>query len=92
MPAPMAKGFRSPFRGRNGKVTPELHAEIDGPFAVHVCDRIATLALHVCSLDFSGVVAIDLFGAPVLARALKALRPPPSRETPRDLLPSGGGP
>jgi anti-anti-sigma factor len=52
----------------------ELAGQIDGSTAAEVCHRIETLGVRECSLDFSRVEMIDLFGARVLARGLKALR------------------
>ncbi len=70
----MGKNFHSVIYSREGKVTLELAGEIDGSSAAEVCYRIETLGLRECSLDFSRVEAIDVFGARVLARGLKALR------------------
>ncbi|OGB94872.1 MAG: hypothetical protein A3G35_12895 [candidate division NC10 bacterium RIFCSPLOWO2_12_FULL_66_18] len=70
----MARNFRSVISGREGRVTLELAGEVDGSSAAEVCYRIETLGLRECSLDFSRVEAIDVFGARVLARGLKALR------------------
>jgi anti-anti-sigma factor len=70
----MGKNFHSVIYSREGKVTLELAGEIDGSSAAEVCYRIQTLGLRECSLDFSRVEAIDVFGARVLARGLKALR------------------
>ena len=70
----MAKNFRSAIGNREGKVTVELAGEIDGSAAAEMCYRIETLGLRECSLDFSRVEGIDVFGARVLARGLKALR------------------
>lgn len=70
----MAKNFHSVIYSREGKVTLELAGEIDGSSAAEVCHRIQMLGLRECTLDFSGVEAIDVFGARVLTRGLKALR------------------
>jgi anti-anti-sigma regulatory factor len=70
----MTKNFDSLFRSREGGITIELGGEIDGSAAAEVCYRIQMLGVSECSLDFSRVEVIDLFGAQVLARGLKALR------------------
>ncbi len=62
------------FRRRKGRIILELSGAIDGSSAAEVCDRIERRGLRVCSLDFSRVKAIDLFGARVLASGLKTLR------------------
>lgn len=72
--ATTARNFHSVFYGRDGKVTIELAGRIDGSSAAEVCYRIETLGLRECTLDLSRVEAIDLFGARVLARGLKALK------------------
>ncbi|MGE5848786.1 MAG: STAS domain-containing protein [Candidatus Methylomirabilota bacterium] len=70
----MAKNFDSLFRSRDGRVTLELAGEIDGSAAAEVCYRIQMLGVRECALDFTGVEAIDVFGACVLGRGLKSLR------------------
>ena len=70
----MARNLRSIIWSREGNVTLELAGELDGSSAAEVCHQIEKLRLRECSLDFSRVEAIDVFGACVLARGLKALR------------------
>lgn len=70
----MAKDFHAVFYSRDGKVSIELAGRIDGSTAAEVCYRIETLGLRECSLDFSRVETIEVFGARVLARGLKAMR------------------
>ena len=70
----MARNFHTVFYSRDGKVTLELAGVIDGSKAAEVCYRIELLGLRECTLDFSRVETIDVFGARVLARGLKALR------------------
>ncbi|HSB71780.1 MAG TPA: STAS domain-containing protein [Candidatus Methylomirabilis sp.] len=66
--------FHSVICSREGKLTLELAGEIDGSSAAEICYRIERLNLRACSLDFSRVETIGVFGARVLARGLKALR------------------
>lgn len=70
----MAKNFCSVFYSREGRVALELAGNIDGSSAAELCYRIETLGLRECTLDFSRVEVIDVFGARVLARGLKSLR------------------
>jgi len=70
----MGKNLRYFFHGREGRLTLELAGEMDGSSAAELCYRIERLGVPVCGLDFSQVEAIDLFGARVLARGLRALR------------------
>lgn len=70
----MARNFHALFYSRDGKVTIELAGRIDGSSAAELCYRIEMLGLRECTLDFSRVETIDVFGARVLASGLKALR------------------
>ncbi|MBI2455551.1 MAG: STAS domain-containing protein [candidate division NC10 bacterium] len=70
----MARNFRSIIYSRESRVTLELAGEIDGSSAAQVCYELQRLDVRECSLDFSRVEMIDIFGARVLARGLKALR------------------
>ena len=70
----MAKNFHIISYGREGKITQELAGEIDGSAAAEVRYRIQILGVRECTLDFTGVEAIDVFGAYVLGRGLKSLR------------------
>ncbi len=70
----MARNFHALFYSRDGKVTIELAGRMDGSSAAELCYRIEMLGLRECSLDFSRVETIDVFGARVLASGLKALR------------------
>ncbi len=70
----MAKNFRIISYSREGKITLELVGEIDGSSAAEVCWKLQELGIRECSMDFSRVKVIDLFGARVLARGLKSLR------------------
>jgi anti-anti-sigma factor len=70
----MGKNFHSVIYSREGKVTLELAGEIDGSSAAELCWKLQELGIRECTLDFSRVEAIDVFGAQVLARGLKALR------------------
>ncbi len=70
----MGMNFHSVIYSREGKLTLEFAGEIDGSSAAEICYQIERLGLRVCSLDFSRVEAIGVFGAQVLARGLKGLR------------------
>ena len=70
----MARNFRIVIRDRDGRSTLEAVGDIDGSSAAEVCYQIEALALRECTLDFSRVEAIEVFGARVLAQGLKALR------------------
>lgn len=70
----MARNFHSVSYRHEGKVRLELAGDMDGSVAAEVCYRIQTLGVQECTLDFSQVKAIGLFGARVLARGLKGLR------------------
>lgn len=70
----MARNVHTVFYGLDGKVSLELTGKIDGSSAAEVCYRIGLLGLRQCTLDFSRVEEIEVFGARVLARGLKALK------------------
>ena len=70
----MSTNFRTDIYSREGKLALEFAGEIDGSSAAEICYRVESLGLRECTLDFSRVEAIDLFGARVLARGLRALR------------------
>jgi len=70
----MTKNPRSLIHSHGERVTLELAGEIDGSTAAEVCYKLQKLGVRDCTLDLSRVEAIDLFGARVLARGLKALR------------------
>jgi anti-anti-sigma factor len=70
----MAKTFRMVVRRREGLPTLRPTGAVDGSAAAQICRYIEGIEQHTCCLDFSGVHAIDLFAARVLARELKTLR------------------
>lgn len=72
--ATMSRDFRAVFYSRDGKVTLEPAGDINGSSAAELCYRIEMLGLRECTLDFSRVETIDVFGARILARGLKTLR------------------
>ncbi|HSD50666.1 MAG TPA: STAS domain-containing protein [Candidatus Methylomirabilis sp.] len=70
----MAKHFRMVIYNWDGRITVELAGEIDGSSGAEVGYQLGRLGLPECTLDFSKVEAIDMFGAQVLARGFKSLR------------------
>lgn len=70
----MAKTFRIVVRRREGLSTLCPIGAVDGSAASEIGRHLEGLEQHAYCLDFSGVPVIDLFGARVLARELKALR------------------
>lgn len=70
----MAKNFRMVIYKWEGRVTVELAGDIDGSSAAEACYQLEKLRLGECALDFSRVERIDVFGATILARGLKALK------------------
>ena len=70
----MTKNPRSLIHSHGERVTLELAGEIDGSTAAEVCYKLQELGVRDCTLDFSRVETIDVFGARVLARGLKGLR------------------
>ena len=73
-PERVSKNSHSLFHWRDGRAIVEMAGEINGSAAAEVCYRIELLGLRECTLDFSQVKVIELFGSRVLACGLKSLR------------------
>jgi len=70
----MRRKFHSVLYRREGRPVLEVRGELDGSTAAELCDRLQTLGLDECSLDFLRVEGMDAFSASVLARGLKLVQ------------------
>src|SRR5512146_603714 len=70
----MTKSFRLVVQRRDGVATLRPTGAVDGSAAAEIGRCLEGFAPHTWCVDFSGVQAIDLFAARVLARELKTLR------------------
>jgi anti-anti-sigma regulatory factor len=70
----MARTCRMIVRRRDGVPTLIPTGTVDGAAAAEIGRYLEEFAPHTWRLDFSGIQAIDLFAASVLACELKALR------------------